>query len=98
MDVFNEFYAGVFYRVYTVWKNQRKTMSESGFVLREIEKNCKNHTSEVLRDFSKVLSEKSRAFKHEETSVFSRSTPEKVEGFSGVCEIEDNEEDDVHLV
>ncbi|XP_028391806.1 ELMO domain-containing protein 3-like [Dendronephthya gigantea] len=98
-DVFNEFYAGVFYRVYTVWKNQRKTISDSGFVLREIEKYCKNHTNEVLRDFSKaVLEKKPAAVKHEESSTFSRNGSEKVESFSGVCEIQENEEEEVHLV
>lgn len=97
-DVFNEFYAGVFYRVYTVWKNQRKTISDSGFVLREVEKYCKNHTNEVLREFSKAVLEKKPAVKHEESSTFSRSCSEKVESFSGVCDIQENEEEEVHLV
>jgi hypothetical protein len=98
IDVFNEFYAGVFYRVYTVWKNQRKTISDSGFVLREVEKYCKNHTNEVLRDFSKAMLEKKPAAKREESSTFSRSCSEKVESFSGVCDIQENEEEEVHLV
>lgn len=98
-DVFNEFYAGVFYRVYTVWKNQRKTISDSGFVLREVEKYSKSHTNEVLRDFSKaILEKKPAAVKHEESSSFSRNDSEKVESFSGVCEIQENEEEEVHLV
>ena len=97
-DVFNEFYAGVFYRVYKVWKNQRKTISDSGFVLREVEKYCKNHTSEVLRDFATAVLEKKPAVKHEESSAFSRSGSEKVESFSGVCDIQEREEEDVHLV
>lgn len=97
-DIFNEFYVGVFYRVYAVWKNQRKTISDSGFVLREVEKYCKNHTNEVLRDFSKAVLEKKPAVKHEESSAFSRSSSEKVESFSGVCDIQENEEEEVHLV
>ena len=98
IDVFNEFYAGVFYRVYIVWKNQRKTISDSGFVLREVEKYCKTHTNEVLRDFARAMLEKKPAAKREENSAFSRSCSEKVESFSGVCDIQENEEDEVHLV
>ena len=94
----NEFYAGVFYRVYTIWKNQRKTISDSGFVLQEVEKYCKSHTNEVLRDFSKAVLEKKVAVKHDEHTTFARSGSEKVESFSGVCDIQENDEEEVHLV
>ncbi|KAK2193129.1 hypothetical protein NP493_17g09005 [Ridgeia piscesae] len=47
--VLNDFYMGTFLRMYHIWKHERKTIRDSGFVLQDVEKYVKKHPAMVLR-------------------------------------------------
>mgnify|MGYP001803924088 CR=1 FL=1 len=41
----NEFYVGCMHELYTRWKSGKKTMAQSGFVLKEVAEYCKRNPS-----------------------------------------------------
>ena len=81
-----------------MWKSQRKTISDSGFVLREVEKYCKSHVSDVLRELTNAVLNKKATVIAEDKAASPRHGLEKMENFSGVCDIQEHEEEEVHLV
>ncbi|KAM6432262.1 ELMO domain-containing protein 3 isoform 2-T2 [Liasis olivaceus] len=47
--VLNDLYVAVFLRLFNIWKTQRKTISDSGFVLKELEAFAKRNPKQLLR-------------------------------------------------
>nr|XP_034995739.1 ELMO domain-containing protein 3 isoform X1 [Zootoca vivipara] len=47
--VLNDFYVAVFLRLFNIWKAQQKTISDSGFVLKELEAFAKRNPKQLLR-------------------------------------------------
>ena len=61
MNIVHEMYTSTFFKIYTVWKREHKTMRESGHVLREIEDLAKKKPMEILNGLRKHLSDKQSA-------------------------------------
>jgi len=53
----NSMYAAVLFNIYHVWKSQHKTISNSGFVLKDAEENARRHPDKLLTDFGAFLKE-----------------------------------------
>ncbi|KAH0623218.1 hypothetical protein JD844_031289, partial [Phrynosoma platyrhinos] len=47
--VLNDLYVAVFLRLFNIWKTQRKTISDSGFVLKELEAFAKRNPKQLLK-------------------------------------------------
>ncbi|KAM4677678.1 ELMO domain-containing protein 3 [Discoglossus pictus] len=56
--VLNDLYVAIFYYLYHVWKTQNKTISDSGFILREIETFAKRRPKDLLRQLENHLKER----------------------------------------
>lgn len=90
----------MYYSIYRIWKTQHKTISDSGFVIHDVETSAKKKPIELMRNFQKAMQEKKKAkvptdvgpaLKHGSAPI------EKVDKFVGVCDLEENKEE-VHLV
>lgn len=58
MNVVNEFYVGLYLQMYQVWKNQGKTIQDSGYVIKDLELNAKKNPRQVLRNLDDYLNKK----------------------------------------
>ena len=76
-DTFRELYTAIFFQIYSVWKNEGKTMADSGYVLKEVEDNAKRKPLDIIKSF-KDLS------KHE---TFQTSEADKIECFVGIADL-----------
>ncbi|XP_068130858.1 ELMO domain-containing protein 3 isoform X2 [Hyperolius riggenbachi] len=56
--VLNDLYVAIFYHLYHVWKTQNKTISDSGFVLKEAETFAKRKPKDLLRQLDAYLRER----------------------------------------
>ncbi|KAH3855754.1 uncharacterized protein LOC127871082 [Dreissena polymorpha] len=61
MAVVNEFYAGLYLQLYQVWKCQGKTISDSGYVIKDIETRAKKSPRDVLKHLEDFLNKKTHA-------------------------------------
>lgn len=99
-EVFNELYSAIYYSIYRIWKTQHKDISDSGFVIHEVETSARKNPIQMIRGFQKVISERKKTkvptdvgqeLKHGGSPV------ERVEKFVGLCDLEDKQED-AHFV
>lgn len=99
MTVFVEFYAAIYLHVYQVWKHQHKTITDSGFVLRETEKLAKKQPRELIRNLERALADRQNLIKVDEDNFSPKAKqPEILDRFAGVCDLKVDEEEEVHLV
>uniref|UniRef100_A0A8C5MI42 ELMO domain containing 3 n=1 Tax=Leptobrachium leishanense TaxID=445787 RepID=A0A8C5MI42_9ANUR len=56
--VLNDFYVAIYYHLYHIWKTQNKTISDSGFVLKEVESIAKRKPKDLLRQLDAHLKER----------------------------------------
>ncbi|XP_061448728.1 ELMO domain-containing protein 3 isoform X2 [Rhineura floridana] len=54
--VLNDLYVAVFLRLFNIWKTQQKTISDSGFVLKEVEAFAKRNPKQLLRHLETYMS------------------------------------------
>ncbi|XP_069475050.1 ELMO domain-containing protein 3 isoform X2 [Ambystoma mexicanum] len=54
--VLNDFYVATYLHLYHIWKTQNKTISDSGFVLKEVEMFAKRNPKQLLRRLESHLS------------------------------------------
>lgn len=52
---FNFLFCSVLHHIYHIWKTQHKTISNSGFVLKDAEQYARGHLGRVLEDFATFL-------------------------------------------
>ncbi|GLH10164.1 ELMO domain-containing protein 3 [Gryllus bimaculatus] len=55
MDVVNDFYAALFYHMVHIWTTQRKTIRDSGYVLKDVEFFCRSNVHAVLKNLKDHL-------------------------------------------
>ncbi|XP_036382697.1 ELMO domain-containing protein 3 [Megalops cyprinoides] len=58
VGVLNEFYVATFLHLFQLWKSQQKTISDSGFVLKEVETFAKKNPKQILRRLEGFLKER----------------------------------------
>lgn len=58
VGVLNEFYVATFLHLHQLWKSQQKTISDSGFVLKEVEMFAKKNPKQMLRRLELFLKER----------------------------------------
>ncbi|XP_056138720.1 ELMO domain-containing protein 3 [Lampris incognitus] len=58
VGVLNEFYVATYLHLYQLWKTQQKTISDSGFVLKEVELFAKKNPKQLLRRLEVFLKER----------------------------------------
>eukprot|EP00118_Oscarella_pearsei_P016691 m.161237 g.161237 ORF g.161237 m.161237 type:complete len:615 (+) comp38808_c0_seq5:29-1873(+) len=63
LGVLNEFYAATLYHLYFIWRHQKKTITDTGFVLRDVESWVKKNPKKVVQNLSKFLAAKQSANK-----------------------------------
>ncbi|XP_032869985.1 ELMO domain-containing protein 3 isoform X1 [Amblyraja radiata] len=56
--VLNDFYVAAFLHLYQIWKTQHKTISDSGFVLKEVETFAKKNPKQLLKKLETYLMER----------------------------------------
>ena len=89
-DVFQELYEAIFYKIYTVWVNEGKTMVDSGFVLRDIETLAKQKPIDLMkayteiRDKSKLNEEPFSTSSKKNKKKKDAGDDEKIDSFVGV--------------
>ena len=57
VKVVNDFYLATFWHFYTIWKQERKTMSESGYVIKNVEKHALKHATLLLKSIPKIVNQ-----------------------------------------
>jgi|LauGreSBDMM110SN_4_FD.fasta_scaffold559871_1 hypothetical protein len=55
MDVAGRFYVGTFYAFYEAWLRGNKTMSDSGYVMKDIEDLCKLRPGLMLQKANAII-------------------------------------------
>lgn len=55
VDVFVTFYCAVFHRLCVIWREGHKTICDSGFVLKELEKAAAKKPGSIIQDFESLL-------------------------------------------
>ncbi|KAG8188418.1 hypothetical protein JTE90_007991 [Oedothorax gibbosus] len=61
MDIFkvtNDFYVGIFLRFFLIWRDQNKTIMDSGYVIKGLTAYAKKHSSVILKELYTYLNEK----------------------------------------
>ncbi|XP_041476841.1 ELMO domain-containing protein 3-like isoform X1 [Lytechinus variegatus] len=92
--VINDFYASLFLQLYQTWKQQRKTIHDSGFVIKELEASCKKNPRNLMRNLEMYLAERSSRGGDMSPRSGVASSPGKdkaIMDFAGVHELEDKE-------
>ncbi|XP_065829995.1 uncharacterized protein [Oscarella lobularis] len=69
LGVVNEFYTATLYHLYYIWRHQKKTITDTGFVLREVESWVRKNPSKVLKNLKSILTAKQSARKGVEFGV-----------------------------
>ena len=99
LPIFAEFYAAIYLHIYQIWKHQHKTITDSGFVLREAEKLAKRRPRELLRNLERVLTDRQSFIKADEDNFSPKAKQQVImDRFAGVCDLKVDEEEEVHLV
>ncbi|XP_010875003.1 ELMO domain-containing protein 3 [Esox lucius] len=113
VGVLSEFYVATFLHLYQLWKSQRKTISDSGFVLKEVELFAKKNPKQMLRRLDVFLKERRSGgtprvspdptAQHPspclgERGVRSEGTRGKEMHFTGVCELPPDMEGEARLI
>ncbi|XP_068166749.1 ELMO domain-containing protein 3 isoform X4 [Antennarius striatus] len=58
VGVLNDFYVATYLHLYQLWRNQQKTINDSGFVLKEVELFAKKNPKQMLRRLEVFLKER----------------------------------------
>ena len=95
-EVFNDLYSAVYYSIYKIWKTQHKDISDSGFVIQEVETSAKKNPVQMIRTVQKLLNERKKTkvpsnVGHEGTQ--GGAGVDRVEKFVGLCDLDDKKED-----
>ncbi|CAB1322246.1 unnamed protein product [Coregonus sp. 'balchen'] len=106
VGVLNEFYVATFLHLYQLWKSQQKTISDSGFVLKEVELFAKKNPKQMLRRLDVFLRERrSPDPTAQQPSPCLGGRGDRSEGtrgkemhFTGVCELPLNMEGEARLI
>ncbi|XP_069070348.1 ELMO domain-containing protein 3 isoform X2 [Pleurodeles waltl] len=111
--VLNDFYVATFLHLYHIWKTQKKTISDSGFVLKEVEMFAKRNPKQLLRRLGAHLNEHPNGMvwtvdgwpQHPSPSSGARSPSLNTNGrnikqldFTGVCDLQVDLEGEDRLV
>ncbi|KAJ8025496.1 ELMO domain-containing protein 3 [Holothuria leucospilota] len=88
--VLNDFNASLYYQLCNTWKQEHKTISDSGLVLKELEVNARKNSKTILRNFANHIATKCEA--EAKASVMpATGNGEEGLGFAGVHELEEGE-------
>ncbi|CAL1273480.1 unnamed protein product [Larinioides sclopetarius] len=49
-QVTNDFYAGIFLRLFLIWRDQKKTIMDSGYVIKDLTNTAKKNSSVIFRE------------------------------------------------
>ncbi|XP_067857221.1 ELMO domain-containing protein 3 [Heptranchias perlo] len=112
IGVLNDFYVAAFLHLYQIWKTQHKTISDSGFVLKEVEMFAKKNPKQLLKRLETYLMERQNGTVQPADKVSLTSnhtmggmkpkttsaTNTKEMNFLGVCELEPEPEGEVRLI
>ncbi|XP_048369287.1 ELMO domain-containing protein 3 isoform X1 [Sphaerodactylus townsendi] len=94
--VLNDLYVAIFLRLFNIWKTQQKTISDSGFVLKELEAFAKRNPKQLLRHLEMYMNQSAvleDCFQAHAISseVFgpnlSSVNDDKEASFTGVCDL-----------
>ncbi|TRY98177.1 hypothetical protein DNTS_035003 [Danionella cerebrum] len=108
--VLNDFYVGTFLHLYQLWKTQRKTISDSGHVLKEVEMFAKKNPKQILKRLEGYLKERHStspdALIHNNPSSGDAGSQIGIQGtkegkemnFIGVCELPPETEGEARLI
>ncbi|KAI5094641.1 ELMO domain-containing protein 3, partial [Silurus meridionalis] len=114
VSVLNEVYVATFLHLYEVWRSQRKTISDSGHVLKDVELYVKKNPKQLLKHLHCYLQERCSGIGHRTSpdllshgnrslgdgASYSQSHGDK-EGkinFTGVCELPPEMEGEARLI
>ncbi|XP_041955621.1 ELMO domain-containing protein 3 [Alosa sapidissima] len=64
VGVINDFYAATFLHLFQLWKSEQKTISDSGYVLKEVEIFAKKNPKQILRRLETFLKERRTRIGH----------------------------------
>lgn len=81
-DVFQDLYVAIFNKIYTIWKNEGKTMAESGFVVKDVEDYAKSKPMVLLKQFGKRQNSRNK-----QSSRDGKENDDKIESFVGIDEL-----------
>ncbi|XP_029460039.1 ELMO domain-containing protein 3 isoform X2 [Rhinatrema bivittatum] len=108
--VLNDFYVATFLHLYHIWKTQNKTISDSGFILKEVEAFAKKNPKQLLRRLELHLDERPNITTSPTDSWSLHPSPSSVPHspnlhsptrelkFTGVCDLEARPEGEACLV
>ncbi|KAM6035044.1 ELMO domain-containing protein 3 isoform 2-T2 [Theristicus caerulescens] len=100
--VLNDLYAAAFLQLYRVWKWQRKTVADSGFLLKELELSTKKKPKQLLKSLEAYVNRNPAAAGLQQPSPPSASgggsrAAEEID-FTGVCDLQVELEGEARLI
>lgn len=114
VGVLNEFYVATFLHLYEVWRSQRKTISDSGYVLKDVEVYAKKNPKQLLKHLHCYLQERRSGIGHRTSPdplshsnrslgdgaslTHSHGGKEGKMNFTGVCELPPEMEGEARLI
>ncbi|XP_062855599.1 ELMO domain-containing protein 3 [Trichomycterus rosablanca] len=111
VGVLNDFYVATFLHLYEQWKNQKKTISDSGYVLKDVELYAKRNPKQLLKRLHCFLQERqARTDQHTSPDLLTHSNRSLSESeshqgakqgkmhFTGVCELPPEMEGEARLI
>ena len=84
-EVFQELYEAIFYKIFIIWKNEGKTMTESGFVVRDVETFAKHKPLDLLKTYRKnQIEKKEKTNSASSNNQKAGDANDKIESFVGI--------------
>uniref|UniRef100_V9KUY9 ELMO domain-containing protein 3-like protein n=1 Tax=Callorhinchus milii TaxID=7868 RepID=V9KUY9_CALMI len=103
--VLNDFYVAAFLHLYQIWKTQRKTICDSGFVLKEVSVFAKKNPKQLLKRLDLHLMERQNGGGMTGRDEDNQTTPNRTSSghtkdmnFLGVCELEPESVGELQLI
>ncbi|GAB1605817.1 hypothetical protein Ahia01_000864000 [Argonauta hians] len=74
MSVVNHVYVAAYFKIFHIWKNQKKTILDSGFVLKEVELSLQKKASSLVKELEVYLKDDTSSLTIPTTTTASTST------------------------
>ncbi|XP_062504330.1 uncharacterized protein LOC134181132 [Corticium candelabrum] len=85
IGVVNEFYISIFFHLFVTWKQQHKTFSEAGFVLKDIEVYARKHSRKLFHQLrNRLLANDNKQSFAQPSALESHSSVD----FTSVCDLD----------
>lgn len=86
VSLVNDVFVASYYKVYHIWKNQNKTIVDSGFVLKDVENQLRKSPQNLIKDLEEFLKNPNAAAPKKKLSKSSNAA-DQMDDFVGIADI-----------